>query len=71
MIRRYISLREGSPPAYEIVILTSSSSPGLKVGDRAVYSCEPGYGVVGEEDRTCGQDGKWSGPDPYCKQQGE
>ena len=44
---------------------------GLKVGDRAVYSCEPGHGVVGEEDRTCGQDGKWSGPDPYCKQQGE
>ena len=24
MIRRYISLREGSPPAYQIVILTSS-----------------------------------------------
>lgn len=30
------------------------------------YSCNDGYVLVGEQERQCGSDGKWSGPLPRC-----
>ena len=39
------------------------------VGDVAVYACEEGYRIEGDENRTCtqvGQNGQWTGSDPTC-----
>ncbi|KAI5725568.1 hypothetical protein M8J77_017209 [Diaphorina citri] len=41
---------------------------GRLFSDKAVYSCEPGYNVVGPKERVCQADGSWSGPTPTCKQ---
>ncbi|XP_063237081.1 sushi, von Willebrand factor type A, EGF and pentraxin domain-containing protein 1 isoform X2 [Bacillus rossius redtenbacheri] len=41
---------------------------GRLFGDRAAYTCEPGYHVVGLQERTCQADGTWSGSMPSCKQ---
>jgi hypothetical protein len=40
---------------------------GRLFGDRANYSCDPGYYVVGLAERSCGVDGRWSGITPSCK----
>lgn len=37
------------------------------VGDKVHYSCQFGYELVGEEDRTCNPDGLWSNDLPYCR----
>ena len=39
---------------------------GNQPGDTAVYSCNDGFTLDGEDTRTCGQDGKWSGSEPTC-----
>ena len=36
--------------------------------DRAVYTCDDGYQIVGLEQVICNSDGKWSGAQPTCKQ---
>ncbi|XP_047002642.1 protein lev-9-like [Schistocerca americana] len=41
---------------------------GRLFGDRATYSCQLGYHVVGLRERTCQADGTWSGDAPACKQ---
>ncbi len=33
----------------------------------ATYICDPGYDLVGTENRTCGTDGTWSGSAPTCE----
>ena len=38
---------------------------GNQPGDTAVYTCNDGFTLDGEN-RTCGQDGKWSGSEPTC-----
>ena len=38
-----------------------------KPGAAATYSCNSGYILRGKSIRTCGQDGRWSGPEPTCK----
>ena len=43
------------------VSVTGSSS-----GDTATYICEPGYDLVGDSIRVCGDDGQWSGEAPMC-----
>lgn len=53
-------------PAVGTVTLT-----GRLFGDKATYSCELGYHVVGLRERTCQADGNWSGQAPVCKQNGK
>ena len=36
--------------------------------DRAVYTCDDGYQIVGLEQVICNSDGHWSGAQPMCKQ---
>lgn len=36
-------------------------------GDRANYTCDPGYYTVGLAERTCRADGQWTGVTPSCK----
>uniref|UniRef100_A0A1B6MNE1 Sushi, von Willebrand factor type A, EGF and pentraxin domain-containing protein 1 n=3 Tax=Cicadellinae TaxID=33370 RepID=A0A1B6MNE1_9HEMI len=50
-------------PALGTVTLT-----GRLFNDRATYSCELGFHVVGLKERTCQADGNWSGQAPVCKQ---
>jgi len=51
--------------------LGSVSLTGRLFGDRATYSCEQGFHVVGLKERTCQADGTWSGQPPACKQNSE
>ena len=39
---------------------------GNQPGDTAEYSCNAGFALDGEDTRTCGQDGQWSGSEPTC-----
>ena len=32
------------------------------------YTCKYGYMVVGDDTRTCGEDKRWSGQEPKCKE---
>ncbi|XP_054274318.1 uncharacterized protein LOC128994090 isoform X3 [Macrosteles quadrilineatus] len=48
--------------------LGSVTLSGRLFNDRATYSCELGYHVVGLRERTCQADGNWSGQPPVCKQ---
>ncbi|XP_065203954.1 sushi, von Willebrand factor type A, EGF and pentraxin domain-containing protein 1-like, partial [Planococcus citri] len=41
---------------------------GLLFSDKANYTCELGYTLVGPKQRTCQADGTWSGNTPTCKQ---
>ncbi|XP_043258716.1 uncharacterized protein LOC122400968 [Colletes gigas] len=36
-------------------------------GDRAHYTCDPDYFIVGLSERTCRADGNWTGATPSCK----
>ena len=40
---------------------------GRDPGDRADYSCNDGYQLVGVAWRKCQTDGKWSGEAPTCR----
>ncbi|XP_050520065.1 sushi, von Willebrand factor type A, EGF and pentraxin domain-containing protein 1 isoform X2 [Daktulosphaira vitifoliae] len=50
-------------PEHGVVIMT-----GRLFSDKATYSCEIGYQLIGRDHRTCHASGTWSGSDPYCKQ---
>ena len=41
---------------------------GRHFNDRAVYTCDDGYQIVGLEQVICNSNGKWSGTQPSCKQ---
>ncbi|XP_035694916.1 sushi, von Willebrand factor type A, EGF and pentraxin domain-containing protein 1-like [Branchiostoma floridae] len=56
-----VTCRSPDPPINGVV---SHQSNGY--GARATYSCKPGYELVGERTRTCGDDGYWTGSSPYC-----
>ena len=40
---------------------------GRNPGDRADYSCNNGFRLVGVAWRTCQGNGKWTGKAPICK----
>jgi len=44
---------------------------GRFLGDRAIYTCSPGWEIVGPEERVCQADGRWSNSEPYCKKRGK
>ena len=33
----------------------------------AIYECDTGYELNGDETRTCEDDGEWSGSEPTCE----
>ncbi|KAL5022832.1 hypothetical protein ScPMuIL_001987 [Solemya velum] len=53
----------GQPPTSLNVIVDYTTST---VGQTAVYSCPPGYTLVGTSTQTCMVTGSWSGDTPQC-----
>lgn len=52
-------------PEHGVVQMT-----GKLFNDKATYSCEIGYQLIGRDHRTCHATGMWSGAEPFCKQSG-
>ena len=54
-----------------VSISTGTHGVNLGVGAIATYSCNSGYGLVGQASRTCvsggGTTGTWSGTQPTCE----
>ena len=44
-----------------------SHTAGTTFGETATYSCDTGYNLVGDNTRTCGATGVWSGCAPTCQ----
>ena len=40
---------------------------GCRTGDRAEYSCDEGYELVGDQTRECMSNSQWSGQTPSCQ----
>ena len=40
---------------------------GTTFGQTATYSCNTGYNLVGDSNRTCQATGNWSGSAPTCQ----
>jgi hypothetical protein len=66
----------GTDPSCTVITCASASLPaplngavstpdGREFGDRARYTCDPGYKLNGSEQRTCNEQG-WSGTAPMC-----
>ena len=45
---------------------TVDITQGTTFNQVATYSCDTGYGLVGNMTRTCQADGTWSGSEPIC-----
>ena len=58
-----------------VVVCGSLDSPenglitinNITLGSIATYSCNEGYNIMGNEVRTCQENGSWSGEDPVCQ----
>ena len=44
-----------------------SHTDGTTLGQTATYSCNTGYSLVGDSNRTCQATGEWSGNVPACQ----
>ena len=42
---------------------------GVEVGDTATFTCDSGYGIVGDDSLICGSDGAWSNDAPLCRRE--
>ena len=40
---------------------------GVRPGSQALYSCDRGFNLVGEETRKCQRNGQWTGSAPTCE----
>ena len=40
---------------------------GTTFGQTATYTCDTGYNLVGDSNRTCQATGNWSGSPPTCQ----
>ena len=40
---------------------------GLTSGSTATYTCDSGYHLIGDQNRTCLSSGVWSGQEPTCE----
>ncbi|CAB3368986.1 Hypothetical predicted protein [Cloeon dipterum] len=49
------------PPSMGFVRIT-----GRLFGEKAIYTCQEGWNLVGLQDRSCQADGQWSGDAPIC-----
>ena len=61
----YIS---SSPPQTSSLFVLCKLFLSRHFNDRAVYTCDDGYQIVGLEQVICNSDGQWSGNQPSCKQ---
>lgn len=43
------------------------SFTGVTIESEAMYSCFPGFILIGDEIRTCQKNGQWSGQEPHCR----
>ena len=58
-----------------VVVCGSLDSPengllaisNITFGSIANYSCSEGYAIMGNEMRTCQENGSWSGEEPVCQ----
>lgn len=56
-------------PANGSVVITANET---RYSETARYSCDVGYEItVGDWNRTCGDDGDWSGVQPVCTIKGK
>ena len=46
---------------------TVSHTGGTTFGQTATYSCNIGYNLVGDSNRSCQAEGSWSGSAPTCE----
>ena len=53
-------------PSSGAVVYSSPGPDSYEVGATAMYSCNTGYGISGDQTRTCGSDGTWSGTGTFC-----
>ncbi|XP_017772932.1 PREDICTED: sushi, von Willebrand factor type A, EGF and pentraxin domain-containing protein 1 [Nicrophorus vespilloides] len=53
-------------PAVPVNAQVGLSSPDLKAGTTALYTCDDGYETFGNTILTCTAQGKWSGELPFC-----
>ena len=44
-----------------------SHTAGTTFGQTATYSCDPGYNLLGDSNRTCQATGRWLGNAPTCQ----
>ena len=42
---------------------------GNEPGDRATYTCNSGYELIGSSTRICQTNGQWSGDAPTCERE--
>ncbi|XP_059474921.1 sushi, von Willebrand factor type A, EGF and pentraxin domain-containing protein 1-like isoform X2 [Neocloeon triangulifer] len=55
---------EVGPPSMGFVRIT-----GRLFGERAIYTCQDEWNLVGLQERTCQADGQWSGEAPICSKE--
>ncbi|XP_003387839.1 PREDICTED: sushi, von Willebrand factor type A, EGF and pentraxin domain-containing protein 1-like isoform X2 [Amphimedon queenslandica] len=63
---RPISCQSLSAPNNGQIQFSSSSVSTQRPGDKATYSCFPGFSLLGTRIRVCQQDGTYSGQAPSC-----